>query len=189
VRDTVGVVTPSDINRIGPAAGCVLLVASPACTDRYPTGHFTRLAAHTTPDAIAAIERRRPAVVVIDWDFADVDARAVCRVAAVFPTVTVMASMADAANAPAAIKAGCQAILLEPVAPQLAMMRIARLSQAVPARGPGSTGAESATYRLWSQISCPSCQVYGVASFELARRRTLWFACLRCDHVWTARPE
>jgi CheY-like chemotaxis protein len=188
VRDTVGVVTPSDIHRIGVAAGCVLIVASPSCTDRYPTGHFARLAAHTTQDAIAAIERRRPTVVVIDWDFAAVDKLAICRIAAMFPTITVMASMAAAGDAPAAIKAGCQAILLEPIAPQLAMMRIARLSQAVPARGTAATGAESATYRLWSQICCPSCQVYGVASFELAKRRTLWFACLRCDHVWTARP-
>ena len=186
MRSGAAVATPLDMTGVVPWAGCVLVVASPACTHLYPTGRAVSLAAHTTHDAIATIERRRPAVVVIDWDFATVNTLAICRVAANFPTITVMASMTDARNAPAAIKAGCQAILLGPVAPQLALMRILRLSQAVSSGR--SAAPDSPTYRLWSQVVCPSCEVYGVASFELATRRTLWFACLRCDHVWTARP-
>jgi hypothetical protein len=186
VRDGAAVAAPLPAGRISPAVGCVLVVSAPERTDYYPTGSFTRLAAHRTHDAIAAIERRRPVVVVIEWDFAEVDARAVCRVAAIFPTISMLASMANPADAPAAIKAGCQAILLEPLAPQLAMMRIVRLAQAPP-RVP-APATNSTTYRLWSEMVCPSCQVAGVASFEMATRRTLWFACLRCDHVWTARP-
>ena len=186
MASNAAVSTPLDTTRADPSAGCVLVVASEACTHLYPTGRWLSLAAHTTHDAIATLERRRPAVVVLDWDFSAVDKLAICRVAANFPTITVMASMAEARSAPAAIKAGCQAILLGPIAPQLALMRILRLSQAAPPRTPAAP--DSTTYRLWSQIACPSCKVYGVASFEIATRRTLWFACLRCDHVWTARP-
>ena len=187
MRDGAPVPTPLPSERVAPAAGCVLIVASVANTDRYPTGSFAKLSAQTTRDAIAALERRRPTVVVIEWDFAGVDKPAICRVAADFPTIAVLASMADAANAPTAIKAGCQAILLEPIAPQLAMLRIARLAQAVPPRS-AMLPAYTTTCRRWPHTACSSCRGFGVANFETAKRRTLWFACLQCDHVWTARP-
>ena len=187
MRDGAAVATPRPFERVAPPSGCVLIVANVEHTDRYPTDSFAKLTAQTTRDAIATVERRRPTVVVIEWGCDGVDKPAICRMAANFPTISLLASMADAADAPTAIKAGCQAILLEPIAPQLAMMRIARLAQAVPPHS-AMLPAHPTTYRRWPYTVCPSCAVSGVASFEMATRRTLWFACLRCDHVWTARP-
>ena len=187
MRNGVAVATPPTSERVAPPGGCVLIIASAEHTERYPTGSFAKLSAQTTRDAMAALERRRPTVVVIEWEFAGVDKPEVCRVAANFPGMALMASIADVADAPAAMKAGCRAILLEPIAPQLAMLRIARLAQAVSRRAT-MLPAHSTTCRPWPHTVCPSCDVRGVASFEIAMRRMLWFACLQCDHVWTARP-
>src|SRR5688572_3448837 len=176
----------------GPGAGMAplrfLIIASQTDADRYPTGLYSRSTASTTGDAVRLIERERPALVVVDWDNESIDRAAVCRAAQTFPMMTVMASLANPDDAPAAIKAGCHAILLEPFVPQLAAARIARLSRQMMApRGDTDTGVRG-TNRVWTRTMCPACAHVGVVSFEFSTRRRLWFACLACDHVWLSQP-
>lgn len=167
----------------------VLVVAEPTEVDRYPTGVHRRVAAHTTRETIGAIERDRPAVVVMDWDLDTIDRSAVCRAARNFPMMTLLASMSSPDQAPAAIKAGCHAILLEPFAPHLAATRIARLSrQAAMPRGQATEGSGRGTHRRWPEVMCPACSAGGATSFDFSARHKLWFACLACEHVWTDRP-
>jgi CheY-like chemotaxis protein len=166
----------------------VLIVSSRLDAERYPTGLYSRSTAATTGDAVRLIERDRPALVVMDWDYEPVDRAAVCRAAQTFPMMTVMASLAHPEHAPAAIKAGCDAILLEPFVPQLAAARIARLSRQMMApRGDTDPGPRG-TNREWTRTTCPACAQIGVVSFEFSTRRRLWFACLACDHVWLSPP-
>ena len=166
----------------------VLVVASLRDAERYPTGLYSRSTAATTADAVRVIERERPALVVIDWDNESIDRAAVCRAAQTFPMMIVMATLAHPHDAPTAIKAGCDAILLEPFAPQLAAARIARLSrQLMPPRGESDEGLRG-TNRRWTAEPCPGCAHIGVVSFEFSTRRRLWFAYLACDHVWLSQP-
>jgi CheY-like chemotaxis protein len=166
----------------------VLVVAAPAAVHRYGTGPLRRISASTTRDALAAIEQLRPVVVVIDWDSPAIDVVGICRAACRFSTITVMATMRDAAHAPRAIKAGCQAILLEPLSPSLIATRIARLARPVPPLRGAADAVARGTNQSWRSRDCPACAAPGVISFEFATRRTCWFTCLQCDHVWDAPP-
>lgn len=166
----------------------VLIVSHATAAARFPTGALPRTTASTTRDALRAIEQVRPAVVVVDWDCASIDAAAVCRAARRFSTMTIMASMKEAATAPAAIKAGCDAILLAPFSPLLASSRIARLTRRTMAWGGRVDAGERGTHQRYPGMTCPQCSAGGVLSFEFATRQTRWFACLQCDHVWDARP-
>jgi CheY-like chemotaxis protein len=187
--------TGQPLTPVAPAAGSlrVLVVAGGPDLDLYPTGPHARLTAHTTGDAIAAIERERPALVVIDWDLRNVDAVKVCRAAVRFPMMRLLMTTASPDTVPAAIRAGCQAVLLKPFARNLAAARIGRLSrQVLPGPTPLALAAAEGrgTNRRWLGLTCPGCSAAGIISFEFSSQRRLWFACLECSHVWrTASPH
>jgi len=95
--------------------------------------------------------------------------------------------MESPATAPAALKAGCHAILLKPFAPNLAAGRIGRLSRELPMGVTSSRSTPAVQYgtnRAWAATHCPECDTAAATSFEFASYRRMWYACLACDHVW-----
>lgn len=126
----------------------------------------------------------------------------ICRVAkalAVPSTVLVMTSVVELV--PAAIAAGCDAVLLKPFAPNLLLSRLARLKRLRFDRLRARTALVLAkadhllqrservierTFREWPGTSCPHCRHDGVTCFEYSTRRTAWYACLSCNKVWVA---
>jgi len=165
----------------------VLVVAHPAAIDRYPTGIHAKTVAHTTRDAIRLIEEVRPAIVAIEWNLDGIDRGALCQAAGRFP-VAVLAILQAPQDAPAAIRAGCHAVLLEPIAPTLAATRIARLAKQMESRLRYREAEIRGTHRAWTGVACPQCGTDGATSFECAGRRKAWLACLQCAHVWVG-PE
>jgi len=170
----------------------VLLAAvPPGEVQMYSAGPFTRLAAHTTADAIAMVTRARPRLVVIDWDLRDVDGQEVCRVAASLSGISVLVTTAQVQRVPAALKAGCHAVLLKPFVPNLLAARLGRLFRET-ARLPPSSALQSSgtgTNRVWPDTSCPTCATLGATSFEFSSHRRMWYACLACEHVWLGRRQ
>ena len=165
----------------------IVIASAAAEADRFPALNFTRYPVHTTTDALRVIETARPRVVAIDWDAPDIDGLQVCSAARKFPHTGVLVTMESATTAPAALKAGCHAILLKPFAPNLAAGRIGRLSRELP------TGASvlrashlvlCGTNRVWPDTHCPECDAPSATSFEFYSYRRMWYACLACDHVW-----
>src|SRR5262245_40092986 len=82
--------------------------------DRFPAAPFVRHAARTTIEAVRLIERWRPRLIAIDWDLTEFDPAAICAAARAVAPVGILAVMEAPRQAPAAIKAGCHAVLLKP---------------------------------------------------------------------------
>lgn len=165
-----------------------LVIASAAGeADRFPATSFTRFPVHTTSEALRLIETARPRVVAIDWDVADIDGIQVCNAARKFAHTGVLVTMESPKTAPAALKAGCHAILLKPFAPNLAAGRIGRLSRELPTGASPMRAAHLMHYgtnRVWADTHCPECDAPSATSFEFYSYRRMWYACLGCDHVW-----
>ena len=170
------------------------MVAAPDDADRFAASNFIRYVVHNTAEALRLIETARPRVVGIDWDRAETDGPRVCAAARKFPQTGVLATMASPQSAPAALKVGCHAILLKPVAPNLIAGRIGRLSRELPVT-PAEIRAAAAiqqfgTNRVWPDTHCPKCDAPSAVSFEFHSYRRMWYACLECDAVWLgARQE
>ena len=94
----------------------LIVAVAPQDVDRFPATPYARFAARTTAEAVRLIERWRPRVVVVDWDVAELDASAICNTAKQMAPVGVLAVMSEPAKAPSALKAGCHALLLKPLA-------------------------------------------------------------------------
>ena len=171
----------------------LLIVVPPAEVGLYSVNQISRIAAHSTTEAMRLIEALRPYVVAIDWDAADVDGPTLCRVSRDAAT---LATMTRPEEAPAALKTGCQSILLKPFAPPLLAGRIGRLLREsvdrsalqAAARSVGSSlaGRPGGTNRCWADVTCAQCGTSGATSFEFSSRRRAWYACLSCDAVWVA---
>jgi len=164
-----------------------VIAAALADVDRFPAANFTRYPVHTTNEALRLIETARPRVVAIDWDVPEIDGAQVCGAVRKFPHAGVLVTMASPQSAPAALKAGCHAILLKPFAPNLAAARIGRLSRELPSGSAGLRAAHSlycGTNRVWSETRCPECESPSATSFEFYSYRRMWYACLACDAVW-----
>ena len=169
----------------------LVIAAAVADVDRFPAANFARYPVHSTSEALRRIETARPRVVAIDWDVPEIDGAQLCSAARKFPHASVLVTMASPENAPAALKAGCHAILLKPFAPNLAAGRIGRLSRELPT-GTGSLRAVQScgTNRVWPDTHCPKCDAPSATSFEFYSYRRMWYACLACDAVWLgARQE
>lgn len=187
----------ADIPRLSPggqtarpqvASQAALVIASSAAdADRFPAINFTRYPVHSTSEALRLIETARPRVVAIDWDAADIDGVQVCSAVRKFAHTGVLVTMESAKTAPAALKAGCHAILLKPFAPNLAAGRIGRLSRELPSGATplrASHPVQYGTNRVWADTHCPECDAPSATSFEFYSYRRMWYACLACDHVW-----
>ena len=170
------------------------LVIAAAATDaaRFPSSGFSRYVVHTTTEALRLIETARPRVVAIDWDVPEIDGFQVCDAARKFAHTAVLITTRSPDRAPSAIKAGCHAILLEPVVPNLIAARIGRLIREVPetaVAGDRAVVRESGTNRIWPDTRCPNCAAPSAISFEFHSHRRMWYACLACDHVWLGRRQ
>jgi DNA-binding response OmpR family regulator len=174
----------------GPITGtAMLVVASPADALRFAMSSFSCVPAHTTADALRALERTRPRVTAIDWDHPGVDGAAICRRVNELRCGSVLVISASPDWAPAALKAGCHAFLLRPFARNLLAGRVGRLSRE-PVPSALTPRSPVGTNRVWPETSCPRCNTDGAVSFEFHSHRRMWYACLACDRVWLgARQE
>jgi DNA-binding response OmpR family regulator len=172
----------------------LLVAASAADADTLAASTFTRVATHTTAEALRTIERVRPRVVAIDWDVDTIDGAAVCAAARQVPYTGVLVISASPERVPAALKAGCHAVLLRPFAPNLLAARLGRLSREIPTSPAALRGLAAlqliGTNRVWPDTRCPKCSTGGAVSFEFSSYRRMWYACVPCEHVWLgARQE
>jgi DNA-binding response OmpR family regulator len=162
----------------------MLVLAGAGDYERYAANAFSCRPARSSIEAVTLLKREPPTVLLIDWD-TQADAQAVC--AAVGDRTAVLGLIGDPAQAPAALRAGCQGLLLKPVIPNLLAARLGRLVRermSFPTQGRQVAIGERGTNRLWSQTSCPSCGQGGAIGFEFSSRRRSWYACLGCDGVW-----
>jgi len=149
--------------------------------------------------AVQYMSKGAPALVVLDLDAVDDGGTAICRAAkaaALPPTTLVIASQADAA--PEVLRAGCDAVLLKPFAPNLLYSRVGRLLRdradrlRARTRTPdGSNGSEplATTNHVWPETRCPACERPGAVSFEFSSHRRAWYACLGCKAVWMGKRQ
>jgi CheY-like chemotaxis protein len=156
--------------------------------DKYPEAPLTRMAARSTLEAIRLVERTRPRVVAIDWDAPEFDGVAITAAARQSGSTAVLVTTQEPERAPAALKAGCHALLLKPLAPNLIAARVGRLCREVQAM-PASARAAAAlqqtgTNRTWPDLACPKCTRVGAVGFEFSSHRRTWYACLGCESVW-----
>jgi DNA-binding NarL/FixJ family response regulator len=130
------------------------------------------------------LKRDPPTLLLVDWETQE-EAAEVC--AAATDRSVVLGLISDAAQAPAALRAGCHGLLLKPVIPNLLAARLGRLVRerdSFPVHGHQIAIGERGTNRIWSHTACPTCRQNGAISFEFSSRRRSWYACLGCDAVW-----
>lgn len=158
----------------------------------FPQAGFLRIGASSTAEAVAVIQRDRPRIVVIDWDDHEkFDGTHIMATARQRPGTAVLVTMTAPENAPTALKAGCHAVLLKPLTPNLVAARLGRLAREMPspemAARLRSRLGQFGTNRTWPDLQCPHCSAGDAVNFEYASHRRAWFACLACDAVWTGR--
>jgi CheY-like chemotaxis protein len=170
--------TPSDPPVI------VLLAVAVDDVMRYPSDASRFVAAHTTRDAIAQLERLKPRVMVIDWDHPEVDPTVLCRRAVRADQAPLVMAITVAQQVPRALRAGCDAILLKPFAPNLAAARIGRLCREAHLPPALQAMFPRGTNRTWRDVACPSCGAGSAVAFDYASHRQSWYACLTCEDTW-----
>jgi CheY-like chemotaxis protein len=166
----------------------LIVAVAPQDVERFPAAPFARFAARTTTEAVRLVERWRPRVIAIDWDIAEFDPGAICNAARQHAPVGILAVMAAPERAPAALKAGCHAVLLKPFSLNLVAARLGRLCREMPAAAAatrlGATLQQWGTNRTWPDVHCLKCGEANAVCFEYSSHRRSWFACLACEHVW-----
>lgn len=171
----------------------LIVIASPSDLEQYPSTPFARLAARTTTEALRLLERWKPRVVAIDWNADGFAPREICVAATRLPGTGVLVTMAAPEDAPAALKAGCHAVLLKPLTLNLVAARLGRLARELPTAAAATRLAQQlgqfGTHRMWAAIACPQCGKGGAVGFEFSSHRRSWYACLDCDAVWLGRRQ
>lgn len=156
--------------------------------ERFPAAPYARFAARTTTEAVRLIERWRPKVIAVDWDLAEFDHAVICGAARQVAPVGILALMSEPDRAPAALKAGCHALLLKPFTVNLAAARLGRLCREMPAAAAASRLGTSlhqwGTNRTWPDVQCPKCSEGNAVCFEYSSHRRSWYACLKCESAW-----
>ena len=143
----------------------------------------------------------RPSIVVTELVLPDGNGAEICRTATALacpPLVIVTTAVPE--RIPAALIAGCNAVLLKPYSPNLLCARIGRLrllaENATTIHRTAHrqdiavalyASASVTTNHVWNDMPCPRCGQHGVTSFDFASRRRMWCACLACEHVWVDR--
>jgi DNA-binding response OmpR family regulator len=167
----------------------MLVVAQESELHLFAVPHFTQVVARTTATALEQIAALRPSLLIVDLDHTVCDGIRVCGSARDIGSTTTLVTTINPEHVPAALKAGCHAVLLKPFAPNLLAARVGRLmrerQQQMRMRSlhvniNGSDG----TNRVWDAVECPNCHVTGATSFEFHSHRRMWFACLACSSVW-----
>jgi DNA-binding response OmpR family regulator len=173
-----------------------VLVVAPESDGPLYKGSLGVTIAPTARLAAERLEQLRPAVVIIDLDTPDVDGPALCQLASKVPTTHVLVTTGTPDKVPAALRAGCHAVLLKPFAPNLLAARLGRLmrersqQQRLRSLRGNAYATVDGTNRVWESVSCPHCKTPGATGFEFHSHRRMWFACLACNAVWLgARQE
>ena len=170
------------------ARPALIVAVASADVERFPSSPYARMSARSTAEAVRMIERWRPRCVAIDWDAPEFDAVAICDAARQSAPVAILAIMQQPERAPAALRAGCHAVLLKPFALNLVAARLGRLCREMPAAVAasrlGTMQQWGGTNRTWPEVNCPTCDESGAVGFEHASHRRSWYACLKCEHVW-----
>lgn len=181
-----------------------LLAADDGIADeliRALMGRFRPFRARTLVEARQKITELQPSVVITELALPDGDGVEVCRLAkAMSHPPLVMVTTANLQRVPAAIAAGCNAVLIKPYSVNLVCTRLARLLQlfesamnlnqrraAANVSTMQSPVATASTNRRWDDVCCPTCGRPGATSFDFFSHRRMWCACLACEHVWLAQ--
>jgi len=182
----------------------LLVAVNETDAPKYAIPSFNRSTVHTTTAALQSITRERPSVVIIDLDVAALNGPEICRMCAALPLTSVLVTTVNTATVPAALKAGCHAVLLKPFAPNLLFGRLGRLLRARSTELRYRAMRQHAkaqhlrdrsdlllagTNQHWPNSHCPHCDHHGVTSFEYASYRRAWYACLACKKVWLAKRQ
>ena len=171
------------------AAPTMLVVAPESELHLFAVPHFTQVVARTTGSALEQIAALRPSLLIVDLDHTVCDGVRLCGGARDVPSTTTLVTTAKPEQVPAALKAGCHAVLLKPFAPNLLAARVGRLmrerQQQMRMRSLHvSVNGSDGTNRVWEAVQCPNCHTAGATSFEFHSHRRMWFACLACSSVW-----
>lgn len=162
---------------------------------------FTVTAVGSMQAGLAQLARMTPDLVVTELTLPDGDGVVVCRTAKSLdraPAVVVVTSVLQ--QVPDAIVAGCDSVLVKPIAPAVLIMRLRRLrerAEVVRLRSEDvrrrantalmrSFKLKGALNREWPDMECPRCHASGPVSFDFASYRRMWCACLACKAVWIA---
>lgn len=186
----------------------LLFVDADRAADRYVAtlrAQYRVTVTSTAGAALQALDRAAPALVVVDLDLREESSEAICRRAkGLLVPATVLVTTSEATRVPAALAAGCDAVLLKPFAPNLLYARLGRLLRArsvelvLRAQRQHAKAVHlkeqleiltTGTNRQWPHTHCPYCQHHGVTSFEHASHRRSWYACMACSRVWIARRQ
>ena len=188
----------------------LLLVDSEAVTSRYIAPlrerfRVSRMNAVATAVQYVARTSTAPSLGVVELELPDGSGTEICRAMKALPVpATVLVTTADVDRVPAAIEAGCDAVLLKPFAPNLLFGRLGRLLRARSAElrnrslwqhakaqhlRDRSDMLRAGTNHEWPNTHCPHCAHAGVISFEYTSYRRAWYACLSCRKVWLAKRQ
>jgi len=183
-----------------------ILFVDPGVEDSYLPMLRRRYEVTAVPSeeqAVRALRAFQPTMVITELTLPDGDGVSLCRESKAFnvdpPSVLAMTSNPE--RVPEALKAGCDAILMKPFAPNLLYARIGLLlrlrAKALEERAMWQRA--KSTYRfddshrvmigtnvVHQDTCCPSCAEGGAVSFDAVSHRRMWYACLPCGQVWMA---
>jgi DNA-binding response OmpR family regulator len=152
-----------------------------ALVPRLRAHYHVAIAAGVT-EARDMLARSLPDIVMTELRFVDGSALDIChRVKTVRNAPTVLLTTQEVDGVAAVLRAGGDAVLLKPFAPNLLHARVARLArmrQLVTGRFTATTN------QLWPETPCPHCHHLGVTEFDFASYRRAWYACLACGSAW-----
>jgi len=183
-----------------------ILFVDPGVADSYLPmlrRHYEVTAVPSEEQAVRAMRMFQPTMVVTELTLPEGDGVSLCRASKAFngdaPSVLAMTSNPE--RVPEALKAGCDAILMKPFAPNLLYARIGLLlrlrakalqehamwQRAKSAyRFDHSHRVVTGTNVVHQDAFCPSCEQGGAVSFDAVSHRRMWYACLPCGQVWMA---
>jgi CheY-like chemotaxis protein len=200
-RGSIGMWSPSQSGSIVP----VLISddVTSESSERVLRDGYATFVTRSVAAATRLLPEVHPAIIVTELVLPDGDGVEICRAAVALPRPPlVIATTAATERVPAALIAGCHAVLLKPYSPNLLCARIGRLLRTSDRAStiPRTTShkdiavsvkaakvAPATTNRFWNDMQCPGCGEAGATSFDFASHRQMWCACLTCHHVWVAR--
>lgn len=203
-RGTVDTWSPSPPGSVHP-----ILIADDATSDpcvHALRGPYAPCVTRSLAAATRQLSEVQPVIIVTELVLPDGDGVEICHAARALPRPPlVIVTTAATDRVPAALIAGCNAVLLKPYSPNLLCARIGRLLQIsdrisanihraishkkIAVSVHESTVAPATTNLFWNDIQCPGCGRAGATSFDFASHRQMWCACLTCQRVWLARRQ
>jgi CheY-like chemotaxis protein len=164
---------------------------------------FEVTAVSSEAQAVRAFKAFQPTLVITELALPEGDGVSVCRQSKTggAGTTLVLATTSEPERVPAALKAGCDGVLMKPFAPNLLYARIGRLlrmrakelhDRAMWQRARSTFLIEHAhhgmagTNVVCHDAVCPACGQGDGVSFDAASHRRMWYACLPCGKVWMA---